>query len=57
MSDAAPRCTVMITTRNRREELRQTLGKLRELSPKLEEILICVHDRTDDTATLNQPYY
>ena len=33
--------SIMITTRNRRGELRQTLGKLFELQPPADEILIC----------------
>lgn len=44
--------TVMITTRNRREELRRTLGKLRELRPQPEEILVCADGCTDDTVAM-----
>jgi hypothetical protein len=37
----------MITTRNRREELRRTLGKLRELDPKADEVLVCADGFVD----------
>ena len=51
MSDEG-KTTVMITTRNRREELRRTLGKLRELSPRADEVLVCADGCTDDTVTM-----
>ncbi len=44
--------TIMITTRNRRDELRRTLAKLRELTPGAEEVLICADGCTDDTASM-----
>jgi GT2 family glycosyltransferase len=45
-------CSIMITTRNRREELRRTLGKLRELRPKPDEVLVCADGCTDDTVIM-----
>ena len=42
----------MITTRNRREELRRTLGKLLELQPAADEILICADGCTDKTSEM-----
>jgi GT2 family glycosyltransferase len=40
---------VMITTRNRCEELHRTLSKLQELQPQPSEILICADGCTDNT--------
>src|SRR6266513_765826 len=44
--------SIMITTRNRREELRRTLGKLFELQPAADEILICADGCTDGTSQM-----
>lgn len=44
--------SVMITTRNRCEELRRTLGKLFELQPPPNEIIICADGCMDDTAEM-----
>ena len=44
--------SVMITTRNRRDELRRTLGKLRELRPQPDEVLVCADGCTDDTVAM-----
>ena len=44
--------SIMITTRNRREELRRTLGKLLELEPAADEILICADGCTDGTSKM-----
>jgi len=44
--------SIMITTRNRREELRRTLGKLFELQPAADEILICADGCTDGTSEM-----
>jgi GT2 family glycosyltransferase len=44
--------SIMITTRNRREELRRTLGKLFELQPAADEILICADGCTDKTSEM-----
>jgi GT2 family glycosyltransferase len=44
--------SIMITTRNRREELRRTLGKLFELQPAADEILICADGCTDGTSEI-----
>jgi glycosyltransferase involved in cell wall biosynthesis len=40
---------IMITTRNRCEELRRTLAKVQELQPEPNEILICADGCTDNT--------
>lgn len=40
---------VMITTRNRREELRRTLSNVQQLKPQPNEILICADGCTDNT--------
>jgi len=40
---------VMITTRNRREELRRTLSNVHQLQPQPNEILICADGCTDNT--------
>jgi GT2 family glycosyltransferase len=42
----------MITTRNRREELRITLSRLLELQPQPDEILICADGCTDGTGDM-----
>jgi GT2 family glycosyltransferase len=44
--------SIMITTRNRREELCRTLGKLFELQPAVDEILICADGCTDGTSEM-----
>jgi GT2 family glycosyltransferase len=44
--------SVMITTRNRRDELHRTLSKLRELQPKPDEVLVCADGCTDDTVAM-----
>src|SRR6266704_2240094 len=44
--------SVMISTLNRREELRRTLSKLSELQPRPDEILICADGCTDGTAEM-----
>jgi len=44
--------SVMIATRNRREELRRTLMKLQELNPPADEILVCADGCTDGTAEM-----
>lgn len=49
---AEGKTTVMITTRNRRDDLRRTLGKLRELQPRPGEVLVCADGCTDDTVTM-----
>jgi glycosyltransferase involved in cell wall biosynthesis len=43
---------VMITTRNRRDELRITLSRLLELQPQPDEILICADGCTDGTGDM-----
>ena len=42
----------MITTRDRREDLRRTLSKLRELNQKADELLVCADGCTDDTISI-----
>lgn len=42
-------CTVMIATRNRREDLARTCAVLRTLEPQPDEVLICADGCTDDT--------
>jgi GT2 family glycosyltransferase len=42
----------MITTRNRREELRRTLMVLRTLEPRPEETLVCADGCADDTVEM-----
>lgn len=42
----------MITSRDRREDLRRTLSKLRELSRKADEVLVCADGCTDDTISI-----
>src|SRR6266567_7293938 len=49
--------SVMITTRNRREELRRTLGKLFEFEPAAEEILICADGCTDGTSEMVRQHF
>jgi GT2 family glycosyltransferase len=44
--------SIMIATRNRREELRRTLGKLFDLQPAADEILICADGCTDKTSEM-----
>jgi GT2 family glycosyltransferase len=44
--------SIMIATRNRREELRRTLNKLSELQPRADEILVCADGCTDGTAEI-----
>jgi GT2 family glycosyltransferase len=44
--------SVMIATRNRRDDLHRTLSKLRELQPKPDEVLICADGCTDDTVAM-----
>lgn len=44
--------SAIITTRNRRGELKRTLEKLRELEPPLDEILVCADGCTDGTAEM-----
>jgi GT2 family glycosyltransferase len=44
--------SVMITTRNRRDELRCTLTKLRELDPQPAEVIVCADGCTDDTVAM-----
>jgi glycosyltransferase involved in cell wall biosynthesis len=44
--------SVMIATRNRREELRRTLMKLQELRPPADEIIVCADGCTDGTAEM-----
>jgi glycosyltransferase involved in cell wall biosynthesis len=44
--------SVMITTRNRCEELRRTLAKVQELQPQPNEILICADGCTDETSQM-----
>lgn len=44
--------SVMITTRNRREELRRTLLRLSELHPPADEILVCADGCTDGTTEM-----
>jgi len=44
--------SVMITTRNRREELCRTLQKLSDLRPPADEILICADGCTDGTSQM-----
>src|SRR6266581_3874079 len=44
--------SVMITTRNRREELRRTLSKLFELQPPADEVLVCADGCTDRTSAM-----
>src|SRR5215470_11056004 len=46
------RISIMIATRNRYEELRQTLMKLEELRPPPDEILVCADGCTDGTAAI-----
>lgn len=47
-----PNISVMIATRNRRNELHETLTKLAQLDPKPVEILICADGSTDDTVEM-----
>ena len=42
-------CTVMIATRNRRDDLARTFGVLRTLRPAPDEVLICADGCTDGT--------
>jgi len=44
--------SVMITTRNRCEDLKGTLSKLAQLKPKPDEILVCADGCDDATATM-----
>jgi GT2 family glycosyltransferase len=44
--------SVMIATRNRRDELRRTLAKLLELDQPADEILVCADGCTDDTSDM-----
>ena len=46
--------SVMITTRNRRDELRRALTKLSDLEPKPDEVLICADGCSDDTVAMVQ---
>ena len=41
--------SIMITTRNRRDDLYRTLSRLRKLMPGPEEIIVCADGCTDDT--------
>ncbi|HWB60337.1 MAG TPA: glycosyltransferase [Chthoniobacteraceae bacterium] len=43
-------CAIMITTRNRLENLRQTLEVLQRLAPPADEIMVCADGCTDGTA-------
>lgn len=43
---------IMITTRNRCEDLRRTLEQVRNLNPPADEIWICADGCTDDTAMM-----
>lgn len=47
-----PNISVMIATRNRRDELRETLTELAKLRPKSAEIIICADGSTDDTVDM-----
>src|SRR5437867_3577028 len=44
--------SVMIASRNRRDELRRTLAHLRDLDPQPDEVLICADGCVDDTASM-----
>jgi len=44
--------SVMLATRNRRDELQRTLTKLSGLDPKPHEVLICADGCTDDTVAM-----
>src|SRR5207247_6142701 len=44
--------SVVITTHNRREELRRTLIRLSELRPMADEILVCADGCTDGTGEM-----
>lgn len=43
-------CAILITTRNRLDNLRQTLGTLAKLDPPADEIIVCADGCTDGTA-------
>src|SRR3954470_16560198 len=49
--------SVMITTRNRRDELQQTLQIISNLQPTADEILVCADGCTDGTKEMMRTEY